>query len=238
MHRLLALPSPEPPLLLDADLRPEGRSGPLVRSLGSYEAYYERWGEVWERQALLRAEPMAGSPGLLDDMAALIDPLRWSTAGLSADELREVRRIKARVESERLPRGVDKTRHLKLGPGGLADVEWTVQTLQLQHAGEVAGLRTTETVAALRAAVDADLIERADAQVLIDSWRLVGEMRNAIVHVTGRASDVLPKDGRVLESLARVLGHAPGEAAEMQDEHARATRRARRVVNRIFYGEE
>lgn len=238
MHRLLALPSSEPPLLLDADLRPEGRSGPLVRSLGSYRAYYERWGEVWERQALLRAEPLTGSPALLADMMEVINPLRWSPDGLSADELREVRRIKARVESERLPRGVDKARHLKLGPGGLADVEWTLQALQLRHAHAVPELRTTETVAGLRAAVDAGLMTGDDAEVLVASWRLAGEMRNAIVHVTGRASDVIPKDGRVLESLSRVLGHEPGRAAQMQEEQARTTRRARRVVNRVFYGEE
>ncbi len=238
MHRLLALPSPEPPLLLDADLRPEGRSGPLVRSLGSYAAYYERWGEVWERQALLRAEPLAGSPGLMADMRALIDPLRWSPDGLSDAQLRDVRRIKARVESERLPRGVERTRHLKLGPGGFADVEWTIQTLQLQHAHAVPGLRTTETVAALRAAVDAGLLAVSDADVLVAAWRLTGEMRNAIVHVTGRPSDVIPKDGQVLESLSRVLGHGHGEVAQMQDEHARATRRARRVVMRLFYGED
>lgn len=237
MHRLIALPSPEPALLLDADLRPEGRSGPLVRSLGSYEAYYERWGEVWERQALLRAEALAGDASLLGAMMALADQLRWSPDGLSVDELREVRRIKARVESERLPRGVEKTRHLKLGPGGLADVEWTVQTLQLQHAHDVPGLRTTETVAGLRAAVAAGLVSEADAEALITSWRMVGEMRNAIVHVTGRASDVVPKDGRVLESLARVLGHEPGGAAQMQDGLSRATRRARKVVDRVFYGE-
>lgn len=238
MHRLLALPSPEPPLLLDADLRPEGRSGPLVRSLGSYAAYYERWGETWERQALLRADPLTGDPALLDDFAALVDPLRWTPAGLSADQRREVRRIKARVESERLPRGVEKSRHLKLGPGGLADVEWTIQLIQLEHAGSVPGLRTTETVAAIRAAVEVGLMQADDADVLVDAWRLAGEMRNAIVHVTGRASDVVPADRRVLESVARVLGYAPGEAALMQERYVRATRRARRVVNRLFYGEE
>ena len=238
MHRLLALPSPEPPLLLDADLRPEGRSGPLVRSLGSYAAYYERWGETWERQALLRAEPLAGDRALLDDFAGLIDPLRWHPDGLSSDALREVRRIKARVESERLPRAVEKTRHLKLGPGGLADVEWTIQLIQLQSAASVPQLRTTETVAAIRAAVDAGLMPADDADVLVDAWRLAGEMRNAIVHVTGRASDVVPTDAQVLESLARVLGYAPGQAAQMQERHVRATRRARRVVNRLFYGEQ
>lgn len=237
LHRLLALPSPEPPLLLDADLRPEGRSGPLVRSLGSYRAYYERWGEVWERQALLRAEPLAGSDDLQSDVLGLINPLRWSPEGLRPDELREVRRIKARVESERLPRGIEKSRHLKLGPGGLADVEWTVQTWQLQHAHDVPRLRTTETVAALRAALDAGIVDEADAVVLVDAWRRASEMRNALVHVTGRASDVIPTDSRVLESLSRVLGYEPGQSAQMIEDHARVTRRARNVVRRLFYGE-
>jgi glutamate-ammonia-ligase adenylyltransferase len=238
MHRLLALPSPEPPLLLDADLRPEGRSGPLVRTLGAYRAYYARWGEVWERQALLRAEPLVGDAALLADMQELIDPLRWPEQGLTDDQVREVRRIKARVESERLPRGVDRTRHLKLGPGGLADVEWTVQLLQLQHAATVPQLRTTETVAALRAATAAGVLRSEDSRMLIESWRLAGEIRNAIVHVTGRASDVMPTDTRVRDSVARLLGYAPDRTGDMPERYARAARRARRVVTRVFYGED
>ncbi len=237
MHRLLAAPSPEPPLLLDADLRPEGRNGPLVRSLASYEAYYARWGEVWERQALLRADPMAGDPDLLAAFVALVDPLRYAPGGLSDDQVREVRRIKARVESERLPRGVERSRHLKLGPGGLADVEWTAQLLQLQHAAAIPGLRTTRTVAALDAAVGAGLLEASDHDALLVSWRLAGEVRNAITHVTGRAGDVMPTDARTRESVARLLGYPPGGTAALAEHWARATRRARRVVQRAFYGE-
>jgi glutamate-ammonia-ligase adenylyltransferase len=152
--------------------------------------------------------------------------------------VREVRRIKARVESERLPRGVDRTRHLKLGPGGLADVEWTVQLLQLQHAATVPQLRTTETVAALRAATAAGVLRSEDSRMLIESWRLAGEIRNAIVHVTGRASDVMPTDTRVRDSVARLLGYAPDRTGDMPERYARAARRARRVVTRVFYGED
>jgi glutamate-ammonia-ligase adenylyltransferase len=237
MHRLLAAPSPEPPLVLDADLRPEGRNGPLVRSLASYEAYYARWGEVWERQALLRADPLAGDAPLLAAFMALVDPLRWSVDGLRDDQLREVRRIKARVESERLPRGVDRSRHLKLGPGGLADVEWTAQLLQLQHAGTVPGLRTTRTLPALDAAVEAGLLSASDRDDLAAAWRLAGEVRNALVHVTGRATDVMPTDARTRESVARLLGYPPGGTAALAEHYARATRRARRVVQQVFYGE-
>jgi glutamate-ammonia-ligase adenylyltransferase len=237
MHRLLAAPSPEPPLLLDADLRPEGRNGALVRSLASYEAYYSRWGEVWERQALLRADPLAGDPDLCAAFVVLVDPLRYAPEGLRDDQVREVRRIKARVESERLPRGVERSRHLKLGPGGLADVEWTAQLLQLQHAAAIPGLRTTRTVAALDAAVEAGLLDASGRDDLLVAWRLAGEVRNAITHVTGRAGDVMPTDARTRESVARLLGYPPGGTAALAEDWARATRRARRVVQRVFYGE-
>jgi glutamate-ammonia-ligase adenylyltransferase len=238
MHRLLAAPSPEPPLLLDADLRPEGRNGPLVRSLASYKAYYQRWSATWERQALLRAEPLAGEPTLLEDFFALVDPLRWAPGGLEEEALREIRRVKARVEAERLPRGVEPGRHLKLGPGGLADVEWAAQLLQLQHAGRVPGLRTTRTGPALDAALEAGLLEASERDALLEAWRLAGRLRNALVHLTGRAGDVLPTDARQRESLARLLGYPPGASSALLDDWARAARRARRAARRVLYGEQ
>jgi glutamate-ammonia-ligase adenylyltransferase len=155
--------------------------------------------------------------------------------GLSAEQVREVRRIKARVESERLPRGADPSRHLKLGPGGLADVEWCAQLLQLRHGARVPALRTTATVAALDAAVDAGLLAAADRAVLVDSWRRAAAIRNATVLVTGRPSDAMPKDPRTLASLSRVLGYGPGESPMFLDDHRRAARKARAVVERVFY---
>ena len=137
LRRLLSAPGPDPAIELDVGLRPEGKNGPLVRSLASYRSYYQRWSLVWEAQALLRATPVAGDAELGKAFEQLIEPVRWPARGLTAADVREVRRIKARVEAERLPKGVDPSRHLKLGRGGLADVEWTVQLLQLQHAHEV-----------------------------------------------------------------------------------------------------
>ncbi|MGH3322209.1 MAG: bifunctional [glutamine synthetase] adenylyltransferase/[glutamine synthetase]-adenylyl-L-tyrosine phosphorylase, partial [Streptosporangiaceae bacterium] len=134
LRSLLARPSPDPPLSLDADLRPEGRRGPLVRSLAAYEAYYARWSSPWERQALLRAEPIAGDPEVAKRFLAVIDPIRWPREGIDRAEVREIRRLKARMEAERLPRGTDPTIHTKLGRGGLSDVEWVAQLLQLRHA--------------------------------------------------------------------------------------------------------
>src|SRR5690606_19763173 len=107
LSRLLGAPSQDPAMKVDADLRPEGRNGPLVRTLSSYRAYYERWGEVWEAQALLRARPVAGDEDLGRRFIEMIDDVRYPKGGLPADRAREVRRIKARVDSERLPRGTN-----------------------------------------------------------------------------------------------------------------------------------
>ena len=235
LRRLLALPAPDPPMLVDADLRPEGRQGPLVRTLASYAAYYERWSLVWESQALLRAEPVVGDAELAVAFRALIDPIRWPEGGLSDTDVREIRRIKARVESERLPRGADATLHTKLGRGGLSDVEWTVQLLQLRHAAELPGLRTTRTLSALEVAAAAGLVERGDAEVLAEAWRTATRVRNATMLVRGRASDTLPADVRELAGVARVVGYAPGRTGDLVEDYRRTTRRARGVVERVFY---
>ncbi|MFC5724073.1 bifunctional [glutamine synthetase] adenylyltransferase/[glutamine synthetase]-adenylyl-L-tyrosine phosphorylase [Streptomyces gamaensis] len=236
MRRLLQLPTTDPPLIVDAGLRPEGRSGPIVRSLASYAAYYRRWSLVWESQALLRARPVAGDAGLGQRFVELIDPLRYPAEGLGEDAVREIRRLKARMESERLPRGADPTTHTKLGRGGLSDVEWTVQLLQLRHGWAEPGLRTTRTREALAAARAAGLIPAEDAAVLDDAWVLATSVRNAVMLVRGRPGDTFPTDPRELGAVGRYLGYEPGHIGEMLDDYRRITRRARAVVEELFYG--
>src|SRR5690606_10147053 len=164
------------PLELDADLRPEGRTGPLVRSLDAYQEYYRRWSLSWEAQALLRARGVAGSRTLIQRFMTLADSIRYPEA-LSPAEVGEIKRIKARVEGERLPQGADPRRHLKLGPGTLSDVEWLVQLFQLQHAHRLPGLRTTSTLDALRAAVEGTLLSAEDADLLREAWLLSSRLR-------------------------------------------------------------
>jgi glutamate-ammonia-ligase adenylyltransferase len=236
MRRLLQLPSSDPPLLVDADLRPEGRSGPLARTLASYAAYYRRWSLTWESQALLRAEPVAGDAGLGARFIELVDPLRYPAEGLGEDAVREIRRLKARMERERLPRGADPTTHTKLGRGGLSDVEWTVQLLQMRHGWAEPGLRTTRTREALRAAHAAGLVPAEDAETLDQAWVLATRVRNAVMLVRGRPGDTFPAGGRELAAIARYLGYGPGHGGEMLDDYRRATRRARAVVEELFYG--
>ncbi|MDW4907143.1 bifunctional [glutamine synthetase] adenylyltransferase/[glutamine synthetase]-adenylyl-L-tyrosine phosphorylase [Streptomyces sp. ADMS] len=236
MRRLLQAPSADPPLLIDADLRPEGKSGPMVRTLTSYEAYYRRWSLGWESQALLRAEVVAGDEELGRRFIELINPLRYPAQGLGDDAVREIRRLKARMESERMPRGADPTLHTKLGRGGLSDVEWTVQLLQLQHGWAEPGLRTTRTREALAAACAAGLIAGEDAAVLDEAWVLATRVRNAVMLVRGRAGDTFPSDGRELGAVGRYLGYGPGHVGDMIDAYRRTTRRARGVVDTLFYG--
>ncbi|WP_405815928.1 bifunctional [glutamine synthetase] adenylyltransferase/[glutamine synthetase]-adenylyl-L-tyrosine phosphorylase [Streptomyces sp. NBC_01390] len=236
MRRLLQAPSADPPLLIDADLRPEGKSGPLVRTLTSYEAYYRRWSLGWESQALLRAEVVAGDLDLGRRFIELIDPLRYPAEGLGDDAVREIRRLKARMESERMPRGADPTLHTKLGRGGLSDVEWTVQLLQLQHGWVEPGLRTTRTREALAAACAAELVSGEDAAILDEAWVLATRVRNAVMLVRGRAGDTFPSDGRELGAVGRYLGYGPGHVGDMIDAYRRTTRRARGVVETLFYG--
>ncbi len=122
VRRMLGEAGPDPQLDLDADLRPEGKSGPLARTIGGYRGYYERWAQTWEFHALLRARPVAGDPALAAEFMALANPLRYRPGGLDESQLRDIRRLKARMEGERLPRGADPKGHVKLGPGGLSDV--------------------------------------------------------------------------------------------------------------------
>jgi glutamate-ammonia-ligase adenylyltransferase len=240
VRALLSAPSStDPPLGVDADLRPEGRSGPLVRSLESYRAYYARWSSPWEAQALLRARFVAGDADLGRRFVAMIDPVRYPEGGVSPADLMEIRRLKGRIDSERLPRGADPTTHLKLGRGALTDIEWTVQLLQLRHGARVDGLRTPRTLAALTAARDAGLLEAEAVTALAAAWRFATRARNALVLVRDKAGDQLPTSGSELVAVGRVLGYpAHSDPGQVVDDYRRAARRARRVVEKVFYGPE
>jgi [glutamine synthetase] adenylyltransferase / [glutamine synthetase]-adenylyl-L-tyrosine phosphorylase len=239
LRRLLQLPSADPPLLIDADLRPEGRQGPLVRSLASYAEYYKRWSRPWEAQALLRATPIAGSAALGRRFVELIDPIRYPQGGLAEPDVREIRRLKARMEAERLPRGADRTLHTKLGPGGLSDIEWIAQLNQLRHGADLPALRTTGTRAALRAAAAAGLLTAEDQRLLVGSWTHTSHIRNAITVVRGQSADQVPTQPRALAAVAHYLAVSTGTDAlgteELLDAHRRRARRARAAFERLFF---
>lgn len=225
----------EPTLEIDADLRPEGRRGPLVRSLASYQTYYAQWADTWEIQALLKARPIAGDLRVQKSFQAWADRVRY-THGLTAEQAQIIQRMKARVEAERLPRGADPARHLKLGRGGLTDVEWLTQTLQLKYAPTHHQLHTTNTVEALEALRDLDILAADDAAILLEAWSLATRIRSGIMISTAKSSDVLPTNREQLEALARWSGYDAGEVGAFEDDYLRITRHARSVFERVFYG--
>jgi glutamate-ammonia-ligase adenylyltransferase len=236
LRALLSRPGRDPALLVDAGLRPEGRQGPLVRTLASYRAYYRRWSMAWEAQALLRAEFAAGDRDVGAAFIEMADEIRYPDAGIDQAAIREIRRIKARMEAERMPRGVEPALHLKLGPGGLADVEWVAQLLQLRHARAVPELRTTRTPAALAAASAAGLISATDTETLTAAWLLASRIRDAVMLVRGRPSDTLPTLPVELAVVARVLGYPPDGSQDLVQDWRRSARQARAVMERLFYG--
>jgi glutamate-ammonia-ligase adenylyltransferase len=210
---------------VDAGLRPEGRNGPLARTLDGWRAYLERWASTWERQAYLRVRAVAGDPDLGQRLVGHIHDAVWDRP-FTADDAREVRRMKARIERERMSRDEDPEFHLKLGRGSLSDIEFTVQLLQLQH--RVPG---AATIGALRALVEAGHLPPAEADVLESAYRFCERTRNRSFLVVG-PGDSLPIRPEQATPLARSLGFT---VASLRDEYRRLTRRARRVVEQRFY---
>lgn len=218
---------------VDLDLRPEGKNGPRVRSLSGYAGYYEKWADAWEFQALLRAKPLTGSEELKKAFTDLIDPYRYP-AELPAKSLVEIRRIKARVETERLPQGADPARHLKLGRGSLSDVEWLTQLYQLRYAGRHPELRILQTVPALQELSKLGLIPKDDLDKLVGAWTISSRARSALVLAVDKLVDVLPTDRRQLEAMARILEYQPGEASQLEETYLASTRKARASFERLF----
>lgn len=212
--------------LLDTNLRPEGKQGPLARSLAGYAGYYERWAQTWERQALLRARPVAGDRELGERFMEVARA--FTSRPLTDTEERQIRRMKARIERERIPAQEDPDFHLKLGRGSLSDVEWTVQLLQLRHGVAAAG-----TMAALRTLMERQAIDAADAAALTEAYRFCERTRNRLYLVRGAPGDALPRRADHQAVLARSLGLS---APDLRATYRRVTRRAREVAERLFYG--
>ena len=217
---------------VDADLRPEGRRGPLSRSLASYRRYYEEWVEPWELLALVKARPGGGDPDLLASYFETIEPVIWKKS-LPREIVNEIRAIKARVESERIPADEDPDFHLKLGPGGLSDVEFATQLLQLRHGGEIPELRVTGTFPALEALRDASLLSSNDFHALNDAYLFCTRVRLRLHLQSGRPSDSMPVDQEETARLAASLGL--DRTGELRELYRKYTRRARRAFESVFY---
>ncbi|MCT1557122.1 bifunctional [glutamine synthetase] adenylyltransferase/[glutamine synthetase]-adenylyl-L-tyrosine phosphorylase [Helcobacillus massiliensis] len=237
LQKILNAPSSGIDMKVNADLRPEGRSGALVRTLASFSDYYRQHAERWEKQALLRAAPLVGPEETKAQVVQVLDEVRYPSEGLTPSAARELARMKARIESERLPRAARATHHLKLGPGAMTDVEWVVQKLQTEYAHENEQLRTTSTLTALEVLAADGTLPRTDADTLSQAWRMAWQLRRALFLWKGRETDVLPGDAHELAALAGLITGSEESAREMMDRYLKLTRRARSVTERELFGE-
>jgi glutamate-ammonia-ligase adenylyltransferase len=222
---------------VDTRLRPEGNQGPLARSLGGYRAYFEQWAQTWEFQALTKARVVAGDPRLGARFVDLAHEFVYRDP-FPEEWRRDVRRMKARIESERIPPGEDPQFHLKLGPGSLSDIEFTVQLEQLAHGGTRPEVREPSTLRALDALVAIGAVSDDDAAPLRESFVLVERARNYRYLLTATPGDSLPVDGDEAEKLARMLGYTHRPQQSLRDDYRRVTRRARAIVERLLYARE
>lgn len=217
---------------VDLDLRPEGKQGALVRSLDAYRQYYRSRAEPWELLALIKARPVAGPPGDREEFEAIRRESAFPRV-VSEATLRSIRHIKARVERERLPRNEDPEFHLKLGPGGLSDIEFLVQLWQLRLGAEREQLQTASTVPAIAALEAEDVLKSNEAEHLIATYWLCTTLRNRLFLQTGFAHDALPIEGTELSRLAQSLGYR--DRGTLREDYRNMTRRSRRIFERVFF---
>ncbi|MFZ9693929.1 MAG: bifunctional [glutamine synthetase] adenylyltransferase/[glutamine synthetase]-adenylyl-L-tyrosine phosphorylase [Candidatus Nanopelagicales bacterium] len=233
MQRDLSAPLASPTLQVDLDLRPEGKNGPIARSFSSYKEYYENWSLTWESQALLRARFVAGDSVLGEKFIDLIDALRYPKDGLSQDAAREIRSMKARVESERLPRGIDPKMHIKLGPGGLSDIEWLVQFVQLHSSHQNPNLKTTSTLRVLDELTNAIGLSSSEIDDCKAAWIFASKLRNYLHLVDGKVKDVVSTHPQVRSLLGYLLGEQ--RPSDVLETWLRLSRRSRKIFKHVVY---
>jgi len=218
---------------IDARLRPEGENGQLARSLEGYQRYYAERGQLWERQALLKRRFVAGDADLGRRFVERID-LWCYQPDFSEAEAEEIRAMKRRIETEKLGGG-SKVRDVKLGAGGLSDIEFTVQLMQLQHGFRRDSIRDNRTLSALAGLSEHSLLDIADRATLDVGHRFCQRFRNARYHLSGLSSDVFPDDDHEELLLARRLGYPSPE--DLEADYQEITEAVREVTDRLFYGE-
>jgi glutamate-ammonia-ligase adenylyltransferase len=240
VDRLLALMgriAPDAPAFaVDLGLRPEGRDGPLARTLESYERYYERWAQPWEFLALTQARVIAGERDLGAQWWDRVMPYVYVDPP-SVQRLTEVRMMKARVERERAGRGRrgEAAIDLKLGAGGLSDIEWTVELLALAHGGADQRLRGAGTRALLAAARAGGHLDDQQHRWMMEGWRRLTGLRNVLYLMGERHSHLLAANTETRARAAQVLGYQAPGIQQLNEDLRRTMRRVRSVHERVFY---
>ncbi|MDQ3991624.1 MAG: bifunctional glutamine-synthetase adenylyltransferase/deadenyltransferase, partial [Actinomycetota bacterium] len=220
----------------DPDLRPEGRNGPLARSLVAYLEYWDRWGRTWEFQSLVKARVVAGDEGLGRRFLSSAEDLAYPDI-LPIERVAEIRRMRVRMEEERVRPKDARRFHFKLGHGGLADVQFAVELEQMRHGRAHPEVRRGNTLEALEALAGLGLVDEDVAAPLREAHMFLNEVKNAMELDRRLTAEVLPGTPEAQVALARRLGYEEYARQSFLEDYRRITRRARNAMERVFYGE-
>jgi glutamate-ammonia-ligase adenylyltransferase len=215
---------------IDLRLRPEGDSGPLSRSLASYENYYAQWGQTWERMMLIKARGVAGDATLAAEFLELIQPFRYPRS-INESVLSEVVAMKGRIENEVVKAG-ELERNVKLGRGGIREIEFIVQALQLLRAGRQPFLQGAQTLPALAKLVQYELLSAEDSSLLADAYCFLRDVEHRLQMEDNLQTHTIPTDRHAQERLARLMGFAT--LGEFKTAHQAHTRSVRRIFDKLL----
>lgn len=215
---------------IDLRLRPEGDAGPLVRSVSSYENYYAQWGQTWERMMLIKARYVAGDPELAAEFLETVQPFRYPRS-LNEGVLREIATMKARTESEIVKSG-EIDRNVKLGRGGIREIEFTAQTLQLLHAGRVPFLQGRQTLPTIQKLVQYNFMERDEAASLESAYLFLRDVEHRVQMENNLQTHTIPADAKARERLGRLMGFK--SATEFEKARAEHSRNVRAAYERLL----
>lgn len=218
---------------IDLRLRPEGNAGPLTRSLESYENYYAQWGQTWERMMLIKARGVAGSESLAHEFLEMVQPFRYPRL-VNERVLREIAAIKDRIESEVVKAG-ELDRNVKLGRGGIREIEFVAQSLQLLHAGRQPFLQGAQTLPALDKLAEYQWIARDEVQQLRAAYCFLRDVEHRLQMEDNRQTHTIPAEREAQQRLARQMGHATD--AEFEQVRVVHTQSVRRVYTRLLRAE-
>ncbi len=195
---------------VDIRLRPESSAGVIIRSMESYESYYEGWGDLWERQALIKARPVAGDMAFGDQFIRMIQPFVYQRYldGVTLSEIKaDIRRTKARIEERLVGEGANLDKHVKLGPGAIRDIEFTVQCLQMIHGAKRKSLCSHNTLETLAALKENALLTPEDADALTAAYRFLRTVENSIQIEADQQRYTIPEGDVEERELARRVGY-------------------------------
>lgn len=219
---------------IDLRLRPEGKTGPLARSLESYENYYAEWGQTWERMMLIKGRPVAGDLALGTEFLEMVQSFRYPRS-LSRRTLQEVAKVKKRIENEIVKHG-EMDRNVKLGRGGIREIEFIVQTLQILHAGRSPFLQGASTVPALRKLAEYSLLPAADAKQLEEAYLFLRDVEHRLQMEANHQTHIIPTERRARERLARLMGFE--SLPEFEAARRGFANQVRRIYDKLLAADE